>query len=296
MEDNIFFSIVIPTYNRAGLVRKTLQGFTEQVFTGFEVIVIDDGGKDNTGEVVKSFGDKRFSYHWKENAERGAARNYGASLAKGSWVNYFDSDDIAYPSHLEAAFRFIAQHPDAKVFHTSFERVDIDTGNTLQQTVQEGELNKKIQKFNPMSCNNVFIKKELCKDFTFSERRELSGTEDWLLWLKLSCSFPFYGLPQITSAIIEHSSRSMITASGKSTEIRTVALLDEIKNENYFNGKLSRKQVNKISAEMFSLSALHYAIDKDKRNTIRTIKSAILSNPGTVFKRRFLAIVKRIIF
>ena len=76
------FSIVIPTYNRAHLIGKTIESMLRQEFQDFEILVVDDGSKDNTGDVVKTFTDSRIQYFKKENAERGAARNYGATQAE----------------------------------------------------------------------------------------------------------------------------------------------------------------------------------------------------------------------
>ncbi|MBS1545352.1 MAG: glycosyltransferase family 2 protein, partial [Bacteroidetes bacterium] len=69
-----FFSIVIPTYNRASLLEKTLQSIQPQTYPHFEVLVIDDGGTDSSREVVRAMEDPRILYYYKANEERGAAR------------------------------------------------------------------------------------------------------------------------------------------------------------------------------------------------------------------------------
>ncbi len=290
--NNVFVSIVIPTYNRAELLKKTLHSFLAQTFTEFEIIVVDDGGKDNTKEVVDSFNDKRFSYHWKENAERGAARNYGARLAKGKWINYFDSDDIAYPSHTETAFRYVTANPEINVFHTSYDWVDIETSQVFKKSVLTGELNKRILQANCLSCNNVFIKKELCTDFSFSEKRELSGSEDWVLWLRLSASYPIMGLPDITSSIVQHSARSMITASGKSCYERAVSLHSILNEDKVFMQQFSKKQANKVFAEPIHLASLHYALEKKKTKAVKCLFEAASLSFTKIFSRRTLAITK----
>src|SRR5687767_9278561 len=94
------FSIVIPTYNRAHLIKKTIESVLAQDFADFELLVVDDGSKDDTESVVSSFTDKRVHYFKKQNGERGAARNFGAARAKGSYLNFFDSDDLLYRNHL----------------------------------------------------------------------------------------------------------------------------------------------------------------------------------------------------
>src|SRR5687767_11931504 len=103
MADTIFFSVVIPTYNRADQISDTIRSFLDQNYNRFEIIVVDDGGSDNTREVVTAFKDQRISYHYKENGERAAARNYGAALAKGDYVTFYDSDDAVYPFYFSHA-------------------------------------------------------------------------------------------------------------------------------------------------------------------------------------------------
>ena len=80
---NILFSIVVPTYNREKFIVKTIQSLLNQTYNNFELLIIDDGSTDNTEKVVREIEDQRIQYHQKENGERGAARNYGAKLAKG---------------------------------------------------------------------------------------------------------------------------------------------------------------------------------------------------------------------
>src|SRR5690242_17185435 len=119
--DAPLFSIVIPTYNRAHLIGKTIQSALQQDFKDFEILVVDDGSKDNTGDVVKSFTDPRVQYFKKENAERGAARNYGVARAKGKYINFFDSDDLMYPNHLSVANELIGSIGSPEFFHLGYD-------------------------------------------------------------------------------------------------------------------------------------------------------------------------------
>src|SRR6476660_9734655 len=123
-QKNIFFSVVVPTYNRADLITKTLQSLLNQQYTNYEIIVVDDGSTDNTEEVVKSLDNQRIIYVKKNNAERAAARNYGAAMAKGEYINFFDSDDLAYPNHMSEAIRIIKQHQKPEWFHLSYAVAD----------------------------------------------------------------------------------------------------------------------------------------------------------------------------
>lgn len=95
-----FFSIVIPTYNRASSIAHTLQGCFKQTFDNFEIIVVDDGSTDNTVDVLKEIQDPRLKTVEQKNAGPAAARNTGVDNANGKHIAFLDSDDIWYPDFL----------------------------------------------------------------------------------------------------------------------------------------------------------------------------------------------------
>jgi glycosyltransferase involved in cell wall biosynthesis len=286
-----FFSIIIPTYNRAHLIKETLASFQDQKFQNFEVIVVDDGGKDSTRNIVEALNDSRFRYYWKENAERGAARNFGANLAKGCILNFFDSDDIAFENHLSVAFEFFKSGTNGNtIYHTSY--CFYHQGKQFDNTIYFGRLNSKIIQSNCLSCNNVFIPKAIFEKEKFSEVRKLSASEDWDLWIRLSLIYTIVGVEDITSAIVQHDSRSMAIASGVSTEIRTHSLLESLSP--YLKGR--DDILKNITSEMYSLSALHYALEGNQKDVLRCLTISIRSKYRVVFSRRFLAIIKHILF
>jgi len=104
---NPFFSVVLPTYNRAHLISPAIQSVINQQFTGWELIIVDDGSTDNTREIVSKFNVSNIRYIWQTNQERSAARNKGIELASGSFICFLDSDDTWRRNHLEALFQAI---------------------------------------------------------------------------------------------------------------------------------------------------------------------------------------------
>jgi glycosyltransferase involved in cell wall biosynthesis len=103
---NPLVSIIIPTYNRAHLIGETLDSVLAQTYTNWECIVVDDGSKDGTDEVIERYvaKDTRFKYYHRP-ADRlkgaNACRNIGLENCTGSYVVFFDSDDLMTPDHLE---------------------------------------------------------------------------------------------------------------------------------------------------------------------------------------------------
>lgn len=87
-------SVVIPTYNRAGVIKRSVESVLSQNYDNLEIIIIDDNSGDNTEEIVKAIGDERIKYK-KSSKNRGAAfsRNVGIRMAKGKYIAFQDSDD-----------------------------------------------------------------------------------------------------------------------------------------------------------------------------------------------------------
>ena len=103
--------MVIATYNRARLLKETIESVLKQTFQDFELIVVDDGSTDDTEKVLKSYGD-RVRYFRQENRGPSAARNLGIRHARASWISIQDSDDICAPNHLKTLFGFVEKNPD----------------------------------------------------------------------------------------------------------------------------------------------------------------------------------------
>lgn len=90
------FSVVIPTYDRVDLLRRTLDSVFAQEYTDFEVIVVDDGSRDATSELLRELGDRVRGLR-QENQGPSAARNLGIAQARGEYVCTLDSDDLWFP-------------------------------------------------------------------------------------------------------------------------------------------------------------------------------------------------------
>lgn len=111
-----FFSIIIPTFNRAHIIRNAIEGVMMQTFTDFELIISDDGSTDNTEEIITPLlKDSRIKYIKQSNKGVCAARNFGANLATGRYLLFLDSDDSISENWL-LDFHSIAQKDCDMVF------------------------------------------------------------------------------------------------------------------------------------------------------------------------------------
>jgi glycosyltransferase involved in cell wall biosynthesis len=93
-------SVIVPAYNRAGIIGETIENIFQQTYANVELIIVDDGSTDNTQEILASYGE-RVRWVSQKNAGPAAARNHGIRMAKGEIVAFQDSDDAWHPTKIE---------------------------------------------------------------------------------------------------------------------------------------------------------------------------------------------------
>ncbi len=111
MSESPSVSVVIATFNRAHLLRQTVDSVLGQDFKDFELIVVDDGSTDGTRSVLQDYGE-RIQYIYQGNRGPSAARNVGVGYSKGTWISIQDSDDICAPNHLSRLYGYAQRHLD----------------------------------------------------------------------------------------------------------------------------------------------------------------------------------------
>ena len=125
-DQSAFFSIILPTYNRANFLPKAIESVLSQSFTDWELLIIDDASNDKTEEVVNRYNDTRIKYLKNEkNIERSASRNRGINVAKGRYICFLDSDDYYLDRHIEEFYKIIEsrQFPEAMLYCNSYYEV-----------------------------------------------------------------------------------------------------------------------------------------------------------------------------
>lgn len=118
-------SVVIPTYNRASLVKEAIKSVLAQTFSQFEIIIIDDGSTDSTERELFSFIRKGVvRYHFQQNAGGAEARNAGMRLAAGKYIAFLDSDDLFHPQKLEKQISYLERNQEVGMIHSGFSKID----------------------------------------------------------------------------------------------------------------------------------------------------------------------------
>lgn len=188
-------TVVLPTYNRADILPDSIESVLEQTYEDFELIVVDDGSSDETGQVVDGFDDPRLRYIRHEtNQGISAARNTGIAHARGDIVAFQDSDDEWLPDklrrHVEA---FDDAPPEVGVVYTGMYReVDGDERYLPPPEVEPkvGKINDVIVRRNFISTQMAAVRRE-CFDTVGGFDEELTALVDWELWIRLSQQYQF---------------------------------------------------------------------------------------------------------
>jgi len=294
MNPEIFFSVIIPTYNRADFIRRTIQSVFNQQYKNFEVIIVDDGSTDGTEEIIGNFEFRNLFYYKTENLERGAARNFGISKAKGDYITFLDSDDLFYNNYLANAKESLTRLSFPVFFHQSYEIKKLD-GKVLerQQHLASDDL-RQLAKGNHLSCIGIFIRKDVTDKFRFNSDRNLSGSEDWELWLRLAANFGLKTDSRISAALIVHETRSVLSYDEQKLLLRKNLALKYAFADPVVARSFSAYR-RLIEAYCDTYISLHLILSKKNKQGIKYLVHAINAYPACMFDRRFLAIVKYLI-
>ncbi len=193
-------SIVLPTYNRAALLGRSIQSVLRQSYTDFELIVIDDGSTDETSGVVAGFRETRLRYFaLARNMGAGAARNVGIQLARGKFLAFQDSDDEWQPSKLSRQMSaFERGSARLGVVYSDMHRVLRDGRTTYfaAPRIRSGRLINYASWFYQV-CNigiqSTVIRRE-CLDEVGHFNEDLPALEDLEMFIRLSRRYDFQHL------------------------------------------------------------------------------------------------------
>ena len=207
----MFFSIIIPTYNRAHLISKAIESVLAQTFTDWELLIIDDGSKDNTAEVVRSYADARIRYIYQDNAERSAARNNGITQSKGEFITFLDSDDYYLPERLAGLHSNILKHDNQKaLFYTG---IQFERKGEIQPSPVMNPADYAMSKVD-FILSTVIGNPQVCIHRVCLEQHKYNPAfrigEDLELWLRIVSDYPLVYIDnEFTFIAIDHEDRSV---------------------------------------------------------------------------------------
>lgn len=192
------FSVIIPLYNKAPYVRKTVESVLGQTFGDYELIIIDNGSNDGSIDIVAGFTDSRIrKVRLEDNVGVSNARNKGVELSTAPYIIFLDADDWWEPTFLEEMTGLIERHPDAGIYGTSYYIVKNGKKRIapigVDNSFTEGEINY-CQVYAktlcmPLTSISVCIPRKVF-DATHGFPADINLGEDFILWLTIALKHP----------------------------------------------------------------------------------------------------------
>lgn len=204
-------SVIIPTYNSERYIRETLASVFHQTYHNFELIVVDDGSRDDTPAVLKSYGD-RIHLEIQQNRGPAAARNCGIRLARGELISFLDSDDRWVSDKLQKQVDFMLRNPACGLVSTDMSTFD-DSGILDSRVkariykIKNGFVMRDLLFGNWIQTSGVMMRRHCFETVGyFTEEKGLFG-EDWILWMQVAAQYPIHFMeePLAKIRIVPHS-------------------------------------------------------------------------------------------
>lgn len=196
-------SVIIPAYNAAHFLPRCLESVFAQTLPPAEVIVVDDGSKDDTAEIGKKLGARVIS---RPNGGLSAARNTGVRSSSSEWVALLDADDMWQPGKLQAQADLVQD--DTVLVYTGIRIFGDDGVRRTSPAVDPAKARKMLRYRNPITPSSVMARREaLARDGGF--REDIRACEDWEMWMRLLRLGGFAAVPDaVTDYYVYPSSMS----------------------------------------------------------------------------------------
>ncbi len=127
------FSVIMPVYNGEKFIDDAINSVCAQTYDNWELIIVNDGSKDNTADVLKKYEiNSQIKIIHQENGGVSVARNTAISASKGEYIVFLDADDVWHTNHLEVMNELITEYPDAGLYAT-FTRTELVNGGIIEE-------------------------------------------------------------------------------------------------------------------------------------------------------------------
>jgi glycosyltransferase involved in cell wall biosynthesis len=271
-------SIIVPAYNAGAYIEEALDSMLSQTpkcGTGcFEFIVVDDGSSDDTGALVRGYGD-RVRYHRQDNSGGAAMpRNRGVELASSEFIFFFDADDVMYHGKVQAALDVFAAEPDVGLVFTNFASID-DVGQTLKPrflggyaTIDElerddrayhvlpaAEAHTRLISENFIGTSGVAVRRSVLREAGPFNPAYYCG-EDWDMWLRISRRHALAYIPRVLHGYRRHDRNVTGSDSRRVIESHIAMLRSHLAMNT--DPALRARLSGRIARQEFSLAYAHY--------------------------------------
>jgi len=250
-------SVIIPAYNAMAFLPETLDSVLDQTFKDFEVIIVNDGSKDNIVEWATTITDSRVRLISQENQGVSQARNTGILNSQSTYIAFLDADDIWDPSKLEKQLKAFQTNPELGLVDTQVFMVDPQNqilyragssypeGNVLRRAIEE----------NLVMCGSSPMIRRQCIEKVGLFDTDLHGPEDWHMWARIAMHYPFKMIEEPLVRYRQHP--SSISKNWKRMSIETSKAIEKVftivPSEFLWIKKRTKARANLYSAQLASV-------------------------------------------
>ncbi len=298
MKNDLFFSVVIPTYNRGEMILNTLETVFNQSYRQFEIIVVDDCSTDNTEAILKSFVEKGVIRYIRlaRNSERSVARNTGMQNAKGDFVTLLDSDDFMYPDCLKDAAEFAGNHPEFKVFQNKYELVN--QKRELVYAYPFPSLDNQYKALcsgNFMACVGGFLHREVYQKIQFDANPALIGSEDYEIWFRVLAKYKVGRVDKVNHGVLQHDNRSVGSHTFEILLRNKDYIVNVIRRHSSVKEKFE-KYIPRFEASILIYAAILANQSKMYSKARQLLLLAVKAEFSVLFTKRFLRVLQIALF
>ncbi len=188
-------SVIVPCFNQAAFLGQAIESVLSQTYADLQLIVVDDGSTDQTRDVAASFSDPRLLFIHQDNRGLGAARNRGYQASSGQYVTFLDSDDYFSPHKVQRQVEVLENEAEIGFVFCDIQHVDAQGAPLNDYTVKSAfrpfskDLLSLLLAGGFMPPHAVMIRRSVLDEVgLFDESPELSGNEDYDLWLRVAAA------------------------------------------------------------------------------------------------------------
>jgi glycosyltransferase involved in cell wall biosynthesis len=268
-------SVVIPSYNRANYIEKTIDSVLEQTVDDIEIILVDDGSTDNTRELVHNKYGDQVIYVYQENQGIPGARNTGIKNARGDYIAFLDSDDYWRPNKIERQLALINEHPEYGLLASRCDKIQC-SGNIKKpnrplsyqgRRGKSGWVLNDLFQANFIRTSSVIIRRD-CFDRVGLFDEKLKQAQDYDFWLRMAAEYQVGFINEVLTVYLDNPKG--ISGDGLVGRLYRLYAVEK----SYLKQKIPEKLYNFRMAQNYFAVGRHYLQRGDREKGLAALKKA----------------------